>query len=64
MTADSSAVSDALWSEVREHFDESEALELAVAAPGGAVRVRGQQNRLPLAPVNLRHQIEDAVAGV
>jgi len=31
MTADSSAVSDALWSEVREHFDESEALELAVA---------------------------------
>jgi alkylhydroperoxidase family enzyme len=31
MTKDSNAVDDALWGEVRAHFDESECLELAVA---------------------------------
>ncbi len=31
MTEDSNGVDDRLWSEVRQHFDESEALELAVA---------------------------------
>jgi alkylhydroperoxidase family enzyme len=31
MTTDSSAVDDELWSEVREHFDEGETVELAVA---------------------------------
>ena len=31
MTNDSSHVDDALWSEVRQHFDEGEAVELAVA---------------------------------
>lgn len=31
MTEDSNAVGDPLWSEVRRHFDEGEAVELAVA---------------------------------
>lgn len=31
MTEDSKGVDDTLWKEVRAHFDESEALELAVA---------------------------------
>lgn len=31
MTEDSNAVSDELWAEVRQHFDEGEAVELTVA---------------------------------
>ncbi len=31
MTEDSCAVDDKLWSEVREHFDEGESVELAMA---------------------------------
>ena len=31
MTEDSNGVGDGLWADVRKHFDEAEAVELAVA---------------------------------